>query len=546
MRFISMLFISAVCASAAYCGLPEPVYTFDKGKGAEGKAKMSKNITFAATRRVAGGDRSGREIVSGEGFAIKYSTAFWQPSVEVRTADGKTHTALFGVVGAATAHRFTFTLGGGKLRTYRNGVPVQTVDCPNTVKTGGAVKISEGSDARKIALYDKVLTDSEVRLEWDNSFRDYRFDGTVSEDVLNSYLSRAVTADRILTPQVSEEEFKEQLALIKYVGAKYIGRASLVWGQPEVGTFEEFFSTSRRRAAKVRAVDPDIILQAAILECVSRKGCAGLKVAPATFEAFGLPFEDRTFDFDAMCFSDGRLVNFWGQDTAAPDMTKTETRMWFYQIACSYIDAGFEGLHMGQVHMMGQTDKDYTAWKSLLGMVREYGKAKARRHIVLLDAHTHGILSDGISLFDFNAYPLRPMVSPDSEYGRVMEKGYFDCIYGDSAGCVTPSGQKTDSLPYIVEYDNYDLVTDEITWFASMPRDYRAKWLAYSWEWVRRTDDAGWVQPAIRRFCGGVPNNFYSARKRSEASPGGMDDGDAVKAVFEPDFVGSPTPPRLK
>ncbi len=71
MRLISVLFISAVCASAAYCGLPEPVYTFDKGKGAEGDMKMSKNFTFAATMRVAGGDRSGGDIVSGEGFAIK-------------------------------------------------------------------------------------------------------------------------------------------------------------------------------------------------------------------------------------------------------------------------------------------------------------------------------------------------------------------------------------------------------------------------------------------------------------------------------------------
>ena len=39
-----------------------------------------------------------------------------------------------------------------------------------------------------------------------------------------------------------------------------------------------------------------------------------------------------------------------------PDVSRPETRLWFYYQAASYIDAGCEGIHFGQVEIMNRND----------------------------------------------------------------------------------------------------------------------------------------------------------------------------------------------
>ena len=59
-------------------------------------------------------------------------------------------------------------------------------------------------------------------------------------------------------------------------------------------------------------------------------------------------------------------------------------RLWFYYQAASYIDAGFEAIHFGQVEIMNRNDRDNAHWEDLLTRVRAYAAKHARRHMVLV------------------------------------------------------------------------------------------------------------------------------------------------------------------
>lgn len=51
---------------------------------------------------------------------------------------------------------------------------------------------------------------------------DYKFKGKISRKVLENYLDRSITMQRMLT---GEGNFDDNLRMIKNIGAKFIGRA---------------------------------------------------------------------------------------------------------------------------------------------------------------------------------------------------------------------------------------------------------------------------------------------------------------------------------
>jgi hypothetical protein len=70
-----------------------------------------------------------------------------------------------------------------------------------------------------------------------------------------------------------------------------------------------------------------------------------------------------------------------------PIINNLETRLWFYYLAVSYIKIGCEGLHLGQVGLIGADDKDLKVYSEFLAKVRTYANSSARRHMVLMDGH---------------------------------------------------------------------------------------------------------------------------------------------------------------
>ncbi|MHC4462872.1 MAG: hypothetical protein ACYS6W_13950 [Planctomycetota bacterium] len=384
--------------------------------------------------------------------------------------------------------------------------------------------------------------------------RNYSFDGKISRNVLENYLSRAITFAELLNGDRVEKQLRgntgENIRMLTNVGVKFAGRAIYMWGGES--RLDALLERARPIVKKIHAADPDIVLQAAAFEIVSRQ-VETLKVPKWVFDEFALDFEKRNFDYEAMLYPDGHRVNHWRTGSSVPDMSSLETRMWFFYLAARFIEIGVEAIHFGQVEIMDDRDPDHRYWRDMMARVRKYAARHARRHFLLADAHvpSGGIVHDGSLLFDFHSFPLRIDEVVTEPQKGVLKVGYLDSIFNRSKGGITPSGWRCDSLPYIVELDNFGSSRrpgqnigmhyiwgyDEICWFAHQPAEYRNFWLRYAWEWIRQHDPNGYLQmPGSRTLANPVGNkNWYWANTPSKVVPTGFAQEKTIKKIWAED-----------
>lgn len=379
---------------------------------------------------------------------------------------------------------------------------------------------------------------------------DYRFNKTVSRDVLENYLTRSITMEGLLN---GRGDLNDNIRMLKQTGARYIGRSLCLWGRESELT--QKLSAAAKQVPRVRAADPEMILEACIFEIVTTQ-VEAVPVPDWVFTAFGLPVEKRNFKYSDMLYPQGLRHNQWGPGASVPDVSQTETKLWFYFLARSYIDIGFEAIHYGQVEIMNHNDPDLIHWSQVFALSREYAALYAPRHMLLCNAHvpSGGLLRNGRLLLDFHAFPLRVMEVPDKPEQGVLKVGYKDSIYGRSKGGLTVSGWNCEHLPYLVELDNYGVSRqpgkprtggfwvwgyDEISWFASQNKSYRAEWLLYAYDWLRTTDPNGHLEMPGSRTMRSPLNgrNWYSANMPSSAVPDGLGDEAAIQSIWSKDRI---------
>lgn len=410
---------------------------------------------------------------------------------------------------------------------------------------GSGANVLRLNDNGILALY-KDTTEIKVLAPPQCSFsRSYSFNGNMSESVLRSYLSRSLTMSGFLSSDQYVMDapipFKDDdIRMILDLGAKFIGRAVFIWGPDRWGGDQNFYQTISQQIESIHQSDPDIIFQAAIFEIVTKE-VNTIPIPDWVFNAFAIPVETRNFKYSAMLNVNGRYVNHWGDNQSVPDVSRLETRMWFYFLAKQYIDAGIEAFHWGQVELMAMAGNynKYSGWRDLLSRVREYASTHARRYFVLNDGHvpSGGITIDGNLLLDFHSFPLRPVEIPREPQKAKLVKENRYAIYGRSKGGITPSGWSCSHLPYLVEFDNYGISNhpnqansgtwtwgyDEISWFSLQPKSYRNEFLVYAHHWIFETDPAGYLEmPGNRKVVTG--NGAWDKRYRANASAGNMTD----------------------
>ncbi|MBQ4153440.1 MAG: hypothetical protein IJD11_03695, partial [Oscillospiraceae bacterium] len=281
--------------------------------------------------------------------------------------------------------------------------------------------------------------------------------GKMSKEVLRSYLSRAVTHQSLGAFDIDEE-----LRMLKNIGAKFIGRAHhFSWaGNLTAAQIEDQYKKAKEMADKAHAVDPEMILQAGIFEIAYKATVENTKVPAHVLEAFGQKVEDRNFNWSKIVFPAGTKtvdgydvgIGCWGNDSSGmPDITKTETKMYFYNQICRYIDAGYEAFHMGQAEkmMLYMTAQRSKHWDELLTKARAYAKTHARRGLALFDCHTQngsgGPKVDNRLVFDAIAAGLCPneTVKEDGVMKceiKVKGGNYWLSWIGTSAGGEHPLG----------------------------------------------------------------------------------------------------------
>jgi hypothetical protein len=382
--------------------------------------------------------------------------------------------------------------------------------------------------------------------------RNYEFDGTISREVLESYLSRSITYSSLLDRSFLEGwaggDLNDSIRCITNVGAKFIGRVVFTWNGEN--RLLNYINDSRQITARIHAIDSEIILQACFFETVSIK-VESIPVPAWVFEEFGLIPEVRNFSFNDMYVVGGPHEDFWGNDTAVPDMSKLETRMWAFYLSAVYIDIGIEAIHFGQVALMSTNDPDHANWRDMLQRVRAYATTHARRHLVICDAHVPngGYVHDCKLMFDFHSFPIRSAEIEDEPQKTKLVAYFLDSIYKRSKGGITPSGWACDSLPYIVEFDNAGLSDtpgeytpgmdtwgyDDILWYAHQPEQYRNSWLWYGVRWLESNDPNGFLQmPGSRPLAEQVNgSNFYFANTESVNMTNGFNQEETIKTIWE-------------
>jgi hypothetical protein len=380
--------------------------------------------------------------------------------------------------------------------------------------------------------------------------RDYRFDATISREVLENYLSRSISMEGLLN---GRGDLDDNIRMLKSTGAKFIGRSLCLWGGE--GNLIRNLERAKEQVPRVHLADPEMILQGCIFEIVTSR-VEQVPVPDWAFTALGQPVEKRNFRYADMLYADGRRRDHWGRGSSVPDVSRPETKLWFYFLAASFIDAGIEAIHFGQVELMNGNDRDLAHYSQVLALIRAYAGKHARRHMMLCDAHVPrgGFVRDGRLLLDFHSFPLRIMEVADRPQEAILKVGFSDGLYNRSRGGVTFSGWTCEHLPYLVEIDNWGVSRqpgkakaggiwvwgyDEITWFAHQSKEYRRDWLRYAWDWVRRTDSNGHLQmPGSRTMRSPVDHKgWYYANSPSMAVPDGLGDEDAIRAIWAGDVA---------
>jgi hypothetical protein len=390
----------------------------------------------------------------------------------------------------------------------------------------------------------------------DNPPGGYHFDGSISRQVLENYLERSISFTELLHDDLNQPRNRrgvdphDNIRMLLNIRAKFIGRALMCWARER--ELETLLKNAKPFIELMHKSDPDIVFQGAAFEIVTG-GVESVAIPESVFVEFHQPVEKRNFRLADMRFTSGthRMGN-----GSVPDMSKLETRMWFYYLCTRYIDVGIEAIHFGQVGLMDQADKHHVGWIDMLTRVRAYAHEHARRHFVICDAHTPtgGYVEEGKLLFDAHAFPLRIEEVPNQPIKGVLRVGYADSIFKRSKGGITPSGWSCDHLPYLVEFDNFGGRNqgqpskapfiwgyDEITWFSVLPPADRDEWLRYAFKWIKDTDPIGHLEmPGSRvitpgRGGGGIGGGgarWYWANTKSDACPTGSNTEETIKQIW--------------
>lgn len=93
----------------------------------------------------------------------------------------------------------------------------------------------------------------------------------------------------------------------------------------------------------------------------------------------------------------------------SPDITRIESKMWFYYLSKMYIDFGYKSIHLGQMTNWAEYDPSYIHTTIILNKIRAYAQSK-NTFVLLSEENKKAAKFPGTNTFmyDFDSRPLFP------------------------------------------------------------------------------------------------------------------------------------------
>src|SRR5438874_6969141 len=122
--------------------------------------------------------------------------------------------------------------------------------------------------------------------------QDFHFDGSISGPVLENYLSRSISFTEVLHDDLAKPrnsrgvDPRDNMRFLLETRAKFVGRALMVWGRER--NLTNFLQTAKPFAAVLHKADPEMVLQAAAFEIVTR-GVESIAIPERVFAELAQP-----------------------------------------------------------------------------------------------------------------------------------------------------------------------------------------------------------------------------------------------------------------
>jgi len=331
---------------------------------------------------------------------------------------------------------------------------------------------------------------------------DFNGQSELTKDKIQAFLGRAVTHFETASFRgFDQTEWLRTRKFIKDTGAKFIHGAELSWGRSYPD--RTYWEQCKVRLADLHATTglKDVIVEGFIAEHIGSN--ADSTLIPdwlwQEMEAQGIN-KSRTksprdaggrhyFHYESFFQGDWPHINRWGQGQSVPDITQTETKLYFRYLLREYIDAGFESIWFGGLLLAGHADENNNALKELCTYARQYAARHGRRGAVLFTSHCAGRTHDGRELLDYAAFPSRMRYTVGGS-GIEINTAHSDAGVRDLIGIL----ENMSDLPVLLEIDNYACspsppigsgAYDEITGFAAKPPLVRRAFLRKYYHEVR-------------------------------------------------------------
>jgi hypothetical protein len=174
--------------------------------------------------------------------------------------------------------------------------------------------------------------------------------------------------------------------MVKDLGPKHIAFVcDLSWDIGIGYDVTTVMAAAKNVAEDLHAIDRDIIVGGACYETIG-PSANEVQIPAWVFHEMSLPYESRTFRWEQMVYADKRTQD-GNPKTQAIDITRVESRMWYYYWSRSYIALGFEHIHFGDLDSLTRNDRpDFGHYRDLLTRVRKYAARRARRGLIVISA----------------------------------------------------------------------------------------------------------------------------------------------------------------